>query len=542
MHQTPAMPVPGVDSRGDPPTRPDPYKKRPENQNSSGAGVLYISACWTMPAEEADTQAEMHSDAVDVERRLHTGCLILAVHQASQLHHHTHRYGLGIADAGLYAVGYLWNEVSETWQKGPSVGGQLKLLLTHNGAAERHVDAETGVTTDSVTWDQEFQMLIPSGTYEANHSSAEVHGSFSPMEDLQHSALTVLFQPCVGFSDRVETGITLHDQGWHHGVEVYLDDTIEDFSEKVALACQQLAEHWERIGGSEGLGVAERYRSAVPSEQRVVLVFVPSDEQSKHMKSGSWGAKDYRAILCSARADPGSWQPLDPTWTFEQYSSRFGFGDPAGIFPPFLHVVEETEMLKHRNLRYRNFVNRRRALGVRVEDTDDERQVFAWARYIHKGDGGLTEWRPSIVSGPADDHTFRVSFLSASRQTATSSANGHDGAVGSEEAANVAKIEESGVLMAPAEPRILHNSVPQRHKVPAPAPKPRAKGEAKVAGAPLQAPEAHLEEQQHRQAPEAQLEEQQHPQVPRGSLQAPASMPAPPMDYTPLIDGASTRR
>merc|ERR1712183_1176674 len=124
----------------------------------------------------------------------------------------------------------------------------------------------------------------------------------------------------------------------------------------------------------------------------IVMAFSHND--TKHVHGSSLDSEDYREVLMGTHDDWSHWEPLEPTRTFSQYASAFGFGVSMVGSPPLLRVVRATESLRRRSHRYRRFLQEQRDFSRRLEDLNDDRNCFAYAPYRHVRDGNSVEWRP----------------------------------------------------------------------------------------------------------------------------------------------------
>jgi len=96
--------------------------------------------------------------------------------------------------------------------------------------------------------------------------------------------------------------------------------------------------------------------------------------------------------------------PLDPLRTFHHYVMTHGFGQPSreGKKNPLqLRVSFGSEEYERRNHRLRNFKKENSDRESRIEDKNEAKTCFGFAKYEHRGDGSV-EWRPVFVTRPED--------------------------------------------------------------------------------------------------------------------------------------------
>lgn len=203
-------------------------------------------------------------------------------------------------------------------------------------------------------------------------------------------------------------------EGSNHGIDVYISDSIQTFRQKLEDACERETRHWEGVTGDESSPQASKYRGIKLGHSHLVMAFVPSAKVNSLFQQGMTTSPEYNAEYYKALDDPSCWQPLNSMYTFNHYR-QFGFGKKdaqAKGTPVTLRVVEATESYKVRNLRYREFekeLNREY-----FEDTNTKEGVFGHAKYIHKDDGGSSEWRPGIISPiacEADGSCYKVDWM-----------------------------------------------------------------------------------------------------------------------------------
>lgn len=199
---------------------------------------------------------------------------------------------------------------------------------------------------------------------------------------------------------------------------------------------------------------------------QVLMVYAPGGDPLTMFRP--WTFENYRQLCAEAMRDLDHWQPLDPGCTFEQYAGRFPFCGPPGTLPPLLRVEEVDESLHIRSHHYRRFVQEQGAASNFIEDLNTDRQAFAHGRYLHKDDGNSPEWRPCIVRPEGGGkRSFRVSWAFTPNLSPTWARESQE-----------QSLDEGSVLLAPREPQITDNSVPEHQDMLADAQNLRAAGKS----------------------------------------------------------------
>jgi len=178
--------------------------------------------------------------------------------------------------------------------------------------------------------------------------------------------------------------------GSHHGVEVYLGDSIREFKAKCTKACELEMAYWKKQGIAFDKK-ARKYDNVNISYKHLVMIFVPTPKVQQLFAQGLAKGKEYAHQYNLALTDPSSWQPLEPTRTFRQYP-MFHFDK---VNPQQIRIMEATENYKLMNRRYKEFDEEGNV--IRFEDTNDADQCYGFAKYSHKADGSI-EWRPAMIS------------------------------------------------------------------------------------------------------------------------------------------------
>jgi hypothetical protein len=178
--------------------------------------------------------------------------------------------------------------------------------------------------------------------------------------------------------------------GSHHGIEVYMGDSIREFKAKITKACENEKLYWEKQGIAFDKK-ARKYGDVLVTYKHLVMIFVPTPKVQQLFAQGLAKGKEYAHQYNLALSDPSSWQPLEPTRTFRQYP-MFHFDKAV---PQQIRVMEATENYKLLNRRYKEFEEE--SNQVRFEDTNNEKLAYGFAKYIHKADDSV-EWRPAMIS------------------------------------------------------------------------------------------------------------------------------------------------
>merc|ERR1711920_1058101 len=108
-----------------------------------------------------------------------------------------------------------------------------------------------------------------------------------------------------------------------------------------------------------------------------------------------------------------------------------------------------------RNNRYREFDQEKARMRLRVQDTNNDKSCFGYARYVHPGDANSSEWRQAIVERQTENTSgegkrFKATFLHVT----------DDGIRGAAD-----DLDEGSVLLAPAVPRILGSSAVEHQEL-----------------------------------------------------------------------------
>jgi len=202
-----------------------------------------------------------------------------------------------------------------------------------------------------------------------------------------------------GDSKAGDDGLVL---GANHGVEVYLGDSIREFKAKVMQACDKEQKFWQKKGVSFD-DKAKKYADVTVAYKHLVMIFVPTPKVQQLYAQGLYKGSEYKHAYNIALSDPSSWQPMEPTRTFNQYP-QYHFDVKT---PQQLRIVEATESYKLLNLRYKEFENDRGK--KRFEDTDTETDAYGFAKYKHLADSSV-EWRPSIVTNDEKKQGYNVDW------------------------------------------------------------------------------------------------------------------------------------
>lgn len=475
----------------------DPTLSRPDKQKHGLApgickGILWIEASWTFPAEEVPDVTDEDDQATRVakETAMHTGQLYLKIIKAENLRAADIRRQQG---SDPYVLVYQRNETIP--DKGaPPVPGL--------GEGGWHVGQKTGLhdwimrtsvkssTTDPV-WEEDKVIQIQTGSFERRSKRAwsiagqlDITGRTAQTKNDDHTANVLAgsqegsgwnrhgkgelhlyfgedeFKACGGMT--VTPGTS---EGYRHRVRVVISDTIHSFKAKLREACDREVSAIDKLQKTTPADDAKRasYLSLVRriNYMHIVMVFVPSQRLRELSQAHRESDREYRRLYGLELQDPNSWQPLHQIRDFESYRNQYGFGAKDAAL---LRVVEGTADYKHKNARYRDFLEEQKAWKTRVEHLNNEGECFGYAKYKHKGDGFSTEWRcatidrPEIPAGEVSKR-FRACFIHAPGLESESSAASSTAAAG-----QVAKdvFNEDEVLLAPLHPRI-NDSDRQEH-------------------------------------------------------------------------------
>eukprot|EP00927_Polykrikos_kofoidii_P042711 TRINITY_DN36766_c0_g1_i1.p1 TRINITY_DN36766_c0_g1~~TRINITY_DN36766_c0_g1_i1.p1 ORF type:complete len:3469 (-),score=466.77 TRINITY_DN36766_c0_g1_i1:385-10791(-) len=452
---------------------------RPDQQkNKSPAlctGELHVEASWKFPAEPpkpVDSGASLQDRAVQ-EAASHTGELKLKIVRASGLRLADKRL-LGKPKSDPYVIAYVRNETytntNEGWRSNPMTNYHAELLRTNWKKA----------TTNPV-WEEEFKFQLQTGAFEKRSKAASMNFALTSRAQTrreQDASVQML-------KDHDELRVHFGDQETGNKVNVYLGDTIRQFKVKLMRACrdeaearkteiasiekglrdlnssaqmhstehsveQIIAEKKQRLSTLEDTKAQFEAISKNMSFRHVVMVFVPSMELRK-LFSGEARSPEYKRLYKLEEQDPSSWQPLDPTRTFNHYATSYGFGMPR---PQRLRVSEGTDDYKLRNHRYKKFEQEQQRWGTTICHTNTKTTCYGYALYTHEEDGSK-EWRPALLSRPTDSSGgFQASyayFVPPKRMLGGGTARDRE------------SVKDSDVLLAPMLPDILGSSCLQHH-------------------------------------------------------------------------------
>lgn len=384
-------------------------------------GNLWVEASWTLPAEEEVPQeaADSIEGRAERERLSHTGKLVLTIQKASGLRAADTR---GTSDP--FVSVYRRNETILESQKSGFPRGLGERGWTLKEVFRTSVKSKT---LDPV-WQESFTLFLQTGAFERRTASQQ-HWALTRAQQQQSRQESLV----ASLAEQNELDLTFDDEdrlgtgppGSRHDVKVYLGEFIYQFKNRMREACRdEMRMEDQAIARLQGEELTQaRHRKAQfealakgISAQHVVMVFVPSKTLREMYNAGQRsGSPAYDRQYRVEYPDPASWQPLDPIRTFNHYASMYGFATRG---PHHIRVVEGTENYKFRNSRYRMFMETQERWQKRVEDVNSSSECFGYAKYVHKRDGGSTEWRPVIAERAHDTdgprggkRRFRVSFL-----------------------------------------------------------------------------------------------------------------------------------
>jgi len=434
--------------------RPDPRKDLDDRKAAEISGELFVEASWEFPAPPGTVPAlpgttassgkgegkglEGLHDRVQKEALQQTGLLKLKV-----LRGHSLRRSDARKLSDPYVVAYIRNDSytdpGEGWRKKHHMGGI-------QGAPEEILRTTVCKQTLNPEWEKPAEKLVaPTVSLPIQTGSFEkkLLESKSKWYDVQitkhqreeHKQMQDL--KVIGEHDEVKVGFG--DAGnpkQGHGVDTYLGDTIYEFKNKLREAVKDMAKR------SRDPKEQEVYNSVKMNSNHYVMVFCPSD--NLRQKKALGGHEFYRHWKMEYD-DPGAWAPLDPLRTFNHYVMTHGFGMSSrdGKKNPLqLRVSFGSEDYARRNHRFRTFKKENADMDLRLEERNESKTCFGFAKYLHKEDGDSVEWRPVVVTRPDDygeaSRRYQVEWVY------TLSCKG--GAL--------ELIDEDKVVLAPANPKI----------------------------------------------------------------------------------------
>jgi len=423
-----------------------------KDKNKKVSGELYVECQWIYPAYELNPDGEIEMTArakefgkeeeeednnnkkdvkeeskeltveerVSIQASLHTGLLKLKVIKAKGLRRADASHG---RDCDPFVQAWIRNDVRAKDEEAQN--GGWKELKTEGEEGDR-VKTSVKKNTRNPQWDTEFDISIQSGEFEAR-TEEEEDGIMGSIENLMKSSteqrreeeeenVKALNQfggsgTEIKFGDRtpaapaaaagtvakVQPAPTDEElvMGANHGVEIYLSDSIREVKAKVTLACQKESTFWSKKGSSFD-DKAKKYADITIAYQHLVMIFVPSPQVQQLYAKNLHTGKEYKHAYFVALQDPSSWQPMDPTRSFNQYP-QFHFDAKT---PQQIRIIEASENYKLLNLRYKEFDA---AVNVKpIQDTDTETECYGYAKYYHKeadieSEDRTFEWRPAII-------------------------------------------------------------------------------------------------------------------------------------------------
>jgi hypothetical protein len=329
-------------------------------------------------------------DRAKVEEKKHTGSLEIQIHRARNLRAADAKK-VGKKVDPLVKV-WVRNDVNGHWRKRPFF--QTKTVRSNQNPEFNFKDSR-----ELLTGSYEERMAPPEEGWVANAKawtrSAKTKRHLE--EDRATAAIARyrfgadgLQMYFVDSNERNDKNQREGNEGGNHNVEVFIGDSIHEFKSKLAMACYTEADHWRQRAG-EGSPQFTKFSDIEIGAQHLVMVFVPSPKIQRLFAQQKTDTPEYKRAYTQAKADPSSWQPLDPSRSFLQYP-QFGFGRKQ---QQMLRVVEATEAYKTQNLRYKKFDEDLSARSYM--DFDDPQKCYGWAKYVHKEDKNSVEWRAAFI-------------------------------------------------------------------------------------------------------------------------------------------------
>jgi hypothetical protein len=363
-----------------------------KDPNKKVTGDIYLSVAWKYPAYEVDEEnaGESAHDRALAQERLHTGKLTIKIEQAKNL-----RRSDALKGRDCDPVVHVWlrNDVLMRWRKKPMV--RTKPVSNNRNPKWNFVKEDIPLLAG------EFEAKLPHveeslfATVMQTFQTKRQVDRKQAIRDMHANKRFGNEGLRVAFSDHAKVSGAPAHPGENHGVDVFFGDCIFEFKKKLQQACANECVYWAKKAG-EADARAVAYSDISISSKTLVMVFVPSAKVQKLFQQGLHESQEYQIAYEQAKADPSSWQPLDPARSFSQYP-QFGFGRPQA---QQLRVVESNATYRLYNLRYKEFARDMNKKGY--EDTDTQTEAFGWAKYVHMhdsdGKGPTIEWRPCIAS------------------------------------------------------------------------------------------------------------------------------------------------
>lgn len=292
-------------------------------------------------------------------------------------------------------------------------------------------------------WNEETKIELQTGAFE-KRTAHRWQMDVTKRQQRQHQAeeaMAVL---------RDQDDVRVHfgdDRQSHHGVKVYLGDTIHQFRQKLRLACHLEAAALEHEQGQANQTRREKLVAVAKnmSNRHTVMVFVPSPRLRELALQ-----QRHRQLYKIEENDPSNWQPLDSTCTFSHYATQYGFGMQLS---PRLRISANDD--KQKNNRHRHFADEQDRWSKHLQDLNTESECFGYAHYTHSQDGGSTEWRPAIIDRPEQSNDAQMRFKALFVYAPSGLNDSVPANISQTEQSIKRELDEDKVLLAPSAPRIL---------------------------------------------------------------------------------------
>lgn len=404
----------------------DPWASRQDDKKDLGdvsknphkaiTGELHVTVAWLYPAYEvasdshelvyrgtkegqqaAAKKVQTPRSSQEMQQKIHTGELTLEIHEARGL-----RKADKSGDPDPQVFAYVRNDKLGMWRR------------------ERFAKTSVAKNTRNASWKNEpsnSPLDLVGGAYEVQNRPRNdtlfnwPNGTGPSQKPVAKKGFGAAGLKLRFFDKQPSASASPREEGSNHGVEVYWSDSVHGLKAKLMTACAKEAAFWENREASSSSS-AQLYRDVKIDHRHLVMVFVPSQKmaqfaaqaqqlaQTQPSAQNPTATAEYKDAEQQALSDPSSWEPLEVTRTFEQYS-QFGFGRNQMVR---LQIVEAKQTYKWVNTRYKEFD--RRMHKQRYVDTNEPDKCYGFAKYMHKADalrssgpGGQQdcEWRPAFI-------------------------------------------------------------------------------------------------------------------------------------------------
>jgi hypothetical protein len=448
-------------------SRPDHRKKPPSGKDRIITGHVTVEASWNFPGENPE-ELGPNPKLEEIKKHkemLHTGRLKLKIIKAENL------FGSRDSDAAL----------AKQSKRGKVKYGDPYVEVHFRNEAIVKTDHLTGFTplgwrtsydlrtasnpkaknTAEPEWGDEKEFQVKTGSFEVKEKKEKLARNrtqnIRDTDDFVKIGDTEELK--IHFGPSPDGGSKSDKPGHRHNLEVYLSDTIYQFKNKLQMAARSEA---LREKDPKRRSLYEAMADDI-TQKHLVMVFQPSQKMKELSRTKPESNEYMRLFKEEIKHVSSSWQPLDNLRTFNHYSAIYGFG-MSDTNPSRLRICEGTDDYKLRNNRFMAFENEQKRWATSLEHTNNEKECFGFAKYIHKQDGDSTEWRQVLAqrapTAPGDaKRRYKVQFLQTPL-SAAASAGRPDGPAFSNSASSTAlddqmqEREADSVVLWPQVPKI----------------------------------------------------------------------------------------